>query len=66
MKEFVVRQSSAGLEIVDPITGATTDTLTTGELFEQLMSLFELRPRAPYPMKKPEEWGESYFCRRQQ
>lgn len=64
MTDFIVRKSDAGLEIIDPATGATTDTLTTGEFMEQLMALFDIKPRRPYPMKTPEEWGESYFARR--
>lgn len=64
--DYIVRKSDAGLEIIDPARGATTDILTLGEFLEQLMALFEINHRRPYPMKTPEEWGESYFARRQQ
>mgnify|MGYP005819362859 CR=1 FL=1 len=65
MREFLIRQSEAGLEVIDPATGATTDTLTAGELIEQIISLFDMKPRQPYPMKTPQEWGEPYFARRE-
>lgn len=67
MIEFLIRKTEfGGLEVIDPETGATTDTLTTGEMLEQVMSLFDLKPRSAYPMKTPEEWGESYLARRTQ
>jgi hypothetical protein len=61
MKEFLLRQTERG----GP-TGATTDTLTTGGMLEQIMSLFDITTRRAYQMKTPEEWGESYFARREE
>jgi len=54
--EFIIRQSDEGLEVIDPKTGATSGQLTTGELIEQIIALFEIGPRHPYPMRSPEEW----------
>lgn len=44
------------VEVVDPTNGATTGSLTWGEVIEQIASRFP-GPSKGYPMNTPEEWA---------
>ena len=56
-----------GIEVVDPDTGATTGSMTWGEIIEVVAGVFPLHPNhAPfvrYPMRRLEEWKAQHDAR---